>query len=73
MARGRRSSWYERHGVAEHWLVHPTERLLTRYRLRDEGGFAAPIISALTGRTEVGVLGGFEIDWDRIGQRRQEI
>ena len=24
---------YERHGVQEYWLVHPTDRILTVYRL----------------------------------------
>lgn len=61
---------YERHGVAEYWLVHPTELLLTRYRRTLEGRFTAPSISALSGRTAVGVLSGFEIDWDRISSRQ---
>lgn len=61
---------YERHGVAEYWLVHPTERLLTRYQRIAERRFAAPIISALSGRTAVAALPGLEIDWERIGIER---
>jgi len=60
---------YEQHGVAEYWLVHPTDRLLTVYRRSETGTFAPAVISALTGHTVVKVLPGLEIDWDRIVAR----
>lgn len=61
---------YEKHGVAEYWLVHPTELLLTRYRKSLEGRFGAPIITALSGTTAVAVLPGLEIDWERVAAGR---
>jgi len=55
---------YEAEGVREYWLVHPTDRILTRYALGADGRFTAPEISEMTGRTPVAVLPGVEIDWD---------
>ncbi len=56
---------YERHGVREYWLVHPTDRLLTVYRLND-GDFGKPDIAELQGVTPVSVLPGVSIDWDLL-------
>lgn len=53
---------YQRAGVREYWLVHPTDRILTRY-LREDQGFNSPKIDAAEGRTPVAVLPGLEIDW----------
>lgn len=54
---------YERHGVREYWLVHPTDRLVTIYRL-DQGGYGKPEILELKGQTPVGVVAGLTIDWE---------
>lgn len=52
----------ERHGVREYWLVHPLDRVLTRYVL--EGGrYAAARIEATEGTTPVHTLSGLTIDW----------
>lgn len=56
---------YERHGVAEYWLVHPTDRILTVYRLQN-GEYGKPDIYPLQGATPVGVLAGVNIDWDAV-------
>ncbi len=53
---------YERHGVREYWLVHPTDRVLTIYRLLD-GAYGKPDVQGLTGATPVGVLDGLDIQW----------
>lgn len=53
---------YERHGVREYWLVHPIDRLLTRYFL-EESGYGAAVIEETAGTTEVRVLPGLVIDW----------
>ena len=53
---------YERHGVREYWLVHPTDRLLMVYRLID-GAYGKPDVQGLTGETAVGVLDGLSIQW----------
>lgn len=60
---------YERHGVVEYWLVHPNDRILTRYLRGENGKFEPAQISALLGRTAVAALPGLEIDWDRIVAR----
>ncbi len=59
---------YERAGVREYWLVHPTDRLLTCYRWA-EGHFGEPAMQELTGTTAVSVLPGVAIAWDELVQR----
>jgi Uma2 family endonuclease len=54
---------YERHGVREHWLVHPAERLVTVHR-REGDRFALTLMQRATGRLPVAVLPGVEVDWD---------
>lgn len=56
---------YERNGVLEYWLVHPTDRVLTIYRLQN-GEYGKPDIFELQGTTPVGVLPGVSIDWDLL-------
>ena len=55
---------YERHGVPEYWLVHPTDRILTIYRLDAEGRYGIADIRELKGKTEVTAVPALEIDWD---------
>lgn len=59
---------YERAGVREYWLVHPTDRVLTIYRLQD-GQYGRPDVFELAGQTPVGVLPGVVIAWDELVQR----
>jgi len=54
---------YEKHGVREYWLVHPTDRILTRYRL-ENGVFTPALIEETAGATAVEVLPGLEIQWE---------
>lgn len=56
---------YERHGVLEYWLVHPTDRILTIYRLIN-GEFGKPDIYPLEEQTPVAVLPGVTIDWNEL-------
>jgi len=56
---------YERHGVLEYWLVHPTDRILTVYRLQN-GEYGKPDIFKLEGRTPVAVIPGLDIDWEAM-------
>lgn len=55
---------YERAGVREYWLVHPTDRIVTIYWLTD-GAYGRPDIYELTGSTASQVLPELAIDWDR--------
>lgn len=59
---------YERAGVKEYWLVHPTDRLLTVYRLTG-GEYGKPDTQELAGETQVGVLAGVTIFWDALVER----
>jgi Uma2 family endonuclease len=59
---------YERSGVAEYWLVHPTDRVLTIYRLQG-AAYGVPDIRELIGETAVSVLPGVAIQWEPIARR----
>ncbi|HSO81989.1 Uma2 family endonuclease [Thiocapsa sp.] len=59
----RKRALYERHGVREYWLLHPTDRVLTIYRLGADGVYGKPDVQGLEGPTPVGVIDGLEIHW----------
>ncbi len=53
---------YERAGVREYWLLHPTDRILTIYRL-EAGRYGRPEIREMKGTAPIGVLPGVTIDF----------
>jgi Uma2 family endonuclease len=55
---------YARHGVAEYWLIHPTDRVLTIYR-RSNPGFGPAQILAAAGQISAESV-GLSIDWDQV-------
>jgi Uma2 family endonuclease len=55
---------YERAGVREYWLLHPTDRVVTVYTLNG-GVYGTPMIHELKERLAVTVLPEIEIDWAR--------
>ena len=59
---------YERAGVREYWLVHPSDRTLTVYAL-DNGQYGRPDIYELKDETPIGVLPGVVIAWDALIER----
>ena len=59
---------YERAGVREYWLVHPSDRTLTVYVL-DNGQYGRPEIYELKDATPIGVLPGVSIAWDALIER----
>ena len=59
---------YERAGVREYWLVHPSDRTLTVYVL-ENGQYGRPEIYELKDATPVGVLPGVSIAWDALVER----
>lgn len=61
----RKRALYERHGVKEYWLIHPTDRLLTIYRLQGPEYGKAELYE-LQGETQVGVLPEIVIQWDGL-------
>ena len=56
---------YERAGVPEVWFVHPTDRILTLYRL-EHGRYGRPTVVDMKGRTPISAIPGVIIDWDRF-------
>ena len=58
-------SAYERAGVREVWLIHPTALTLTIYRL-EAGHYGRPLILELKGQTEITAVPGVTIDWDEV-------
>ena len=56
---------YERSGVPEYWLVHPSDRTLTIYTLRD-GAYGRPDIFELKGVTPFLTIPDLEIAWDAL-------
>lgn len=59
---------YERHGVREYWLVHPTDRVVTIYRLA-QGRYGLPEVAELLGFTKIATLPGIAIDWTAVLHR----
>jgi Uma2 family endonuclease len=59
---------YERAGVREYWLVHPTDRVLHVYLLGGDG-YGKPHTQELTGSTRLGILPDIEITWDELVAR----
>ena len=58
-------SAYERAGVPEIWLVDPTDRTVTIYRIV-AGHYTAPVVLKLRGQTAITAVPGVSIDWDHL-------
>lgn len=56
---------YEKAGVREYWIAHPTDRVLTIYR-HDGAAYCRPKILEMAGETPIDVLPGITIRWDPI-------
>ena len=56
---------YERAGVPEVWLLHPTDRTVTIHRL-EAGHYIRPTVLELEGQTPISAVPGVSIDWDRL-------
>jgi Uma2 family endonuclease len=56
---------YERAGVREYWIVHPTDRILTRYALAG-GAYGMPALSELEGETACGILPEVVVRWEKV-------
>jgi len=58
-------SAYERAGVPECWFVHPTDCIVTVYRLAD-GRYGRTSISELAGTLACQSVAIVTVDWDRM-------
>ena len=56
---------YEHGRVPEVWLVHPTDRVVTIYRLAGEA-YGRPAIHETRGTLAVATLPEIEVDWERV-------
>jgi len=56
---------YERAGVREYWLVHPVDRLITLYRLKD-GRYGGPEIVEMIGERSPAVFPEVVVRWQAI-------
>jgi len=53
---------YERAGVAEYWIVHPIDRIVSIFRRGPDGLYGKPDVHTAEERISVGVLPELEID-----------
>ncbi|MBI4756619.1 MAG: Uma2 family endonuclease [Betaproteobacteria bacterium] len=58
---------YERHGVREYWLVHPTDRVVMAYWL-EGGAYGRAHVQELTGRLASSACPQVEIDWEVVAR-----
>jgi Uma2 family endonuclease len=63
---------YETAGVREFWLVHPTDRIVTIYRLEAER-YGVPDIRELKDETIAGALPDVSVRWAPIIERLRPI
>lgn len=59
---------YERAGVREVWLVHPTDHVVIVYTLNADGGYGKPAIHETTGTLASGLFPDLLVDWELIFQ-----
>ncbi|MGB9903131.1 MAG: Uma2 family endonuclease [Desulfotomaculales bacterium] len=57
---------YEKHGVKEYWLVHPTDEIVMVYRLGADGKYGRPEIYARNDRVKVGLFENFYLSLEDI-------
>jgi Uma2 family endonuclease len=56
---------YERHGVKEYWLAHPSDRIVTVYRLENHA-YGRPLVREMRERLASATCPQVEIDWERV-------
>lgn len=56
---------FERAGVPEVWLIDPTDRTVTFYRIA-AGQYEPPVVLELRGQTGITAVPGVSIDWDHV-------
>lgn len=59
---------YERAGVQEMWLVHPTDHVVIIYTLNTDGAYGKPAIHETTGNLPSGLFPELLVDWGLIFQ-----
>lgn len=54
---------YERHGVKEYWIIHPTDRWIMVHTLKEDGQYGLPRMFGMDEPTAVGLFPDLQIDW----------
>lgn len=54
---------YEQHGVREYWIIHPTDRWIMVYTLKDDGQYGLPQMFGMDEPTAVNLFPELSIDW----------
>ena len=57
---------YEKHGVREYWLLHPTDRVAMVYRLGEGGKYGAPEVYSSEHQVRVGIFEDLTLDLRRV-------
>lgn len=55
---------YERFGVREYWVVHPTDRVVMMWQLGDDGRYGAVLIEETQGTQTSGLFPDLVLEWD---------
>lgn len=66
---GDKRAVYERHGVAEYWLVHPYDRVVQIYRPSPDGGYGKSQVAETSGTLDSELFDGLTVDWDEVFAR----
>ena len=53
---------YEKNGVKEYWIVHPTYKIVTIYKIMENGSYGKPEIYSEKDKIEVELLKGLTVD-----------
>lgn len=64
----RKLALYEKHGIPEYWLAHPTDKIVTIYRL-ENGNYGKPSIHEMSRTLSTHCCNSVEIQWDKIIER----
>ena len=67
----RKRELYEKSGVREYWIVHPTDGLVMIYRLQDNA-YGKPEVMELKDTTRCMAVPEVSVDWDRVMRRLRE-
>ncbi len=61
-----KTALYEKHGVREYWMIHPSDKLIFVRLLGTNGKYGIPAIHEGKGRLSVAVIPELEIDLDMV-------
>lgn len=64
---------YEKHGVREYWLVHPTDETVMIFRLGDDGRYGRYELLARGDQLSTAILPDFELDLNALFDEAGEV